>query len=281
MNSKTIFLNDKFLPYEQAFVHIEDRGFQLGDGIYEVILFVNNKLIDFNDHIERLFRSAKEISLKIDKTIQDFKDISLELFQKNNLNSGSIYIQVTRGKNPRNQNFPKNYTTTINAVVSPLKEVNQESLINGSKAITHDDIRWGRCDIKSICLLAGTMIKNKATNQNAAEAILIKDGFITEGSFSNVFIVNNKNQIITREASNQILKGITRTRIISLAKQNNFEVIESRFNKKELLNAKEVFVTSSTLKIRPINQIDDKIIGNGKTGVISKKLIELYDSYCT
>lgn len=279
-NEKTIFLNDEYLPYDKAFIHIEDRGFQLADGVYEVILYENNKLIDFEPHIDRLFRSAREIDLKINKTKEEFKEIFLKLFKENNLKSGYIYLQATRGSSPRSQVIPKNYNTTINAIANPYKNIDKEDLMNGFKAITHDDIRWKRCDIKSISLLASTMVKDKANNENAAEAILIRDGFVTEGSFSNVFIVNDKNQLITRPADNLILQGITRNRIISLAQENNIEVIEKKFTKETLLNAKEVFVTSSTLKIRPISKIDDQKIGSGTAGDIAKNLISLYNNYC-
>jgi len=280
MSKKIVFLNDEFLAYDKAFIHIEDRGFQLADGVYEVILYQNNKLVDFDEHIERLFRSAKEINLKINKSKIEFKEIFLKLFAENNLDSGYIYLQVTRGKHPRIQTQPKDYNPTINAIANPLKIIDQKDLENGFKAITHDDIRWKRCNIKSIALLPSTLLKEKAENENAIEAILTRDGFVTEGSFCNVFIVNDKKQLITRPADNYILEGITRNRVIDLAKKNNIEVIEKKFTKEELLKAKEVFLTSSTLKIRPISKIDDNVISNGKAGEIAQKLIELYNNYC-
>lgn len=280
-DNSTVFLNDKFVAYKNAFVHIEDRGFQFGDGIYEVVLFENNKLIDFDNHIKRLFRSAGELNLKIEKTAKDFEDIFLKLFAKNKLTSGYVYLQITRGTHSRIQTFPKNCQTTINAIVRPLKIIDQKTWKSGFKVITHEDIRWKRCDIKSIALLASTMMREKAEDQNACEAVLIRDGFVTEGSFSNVFIVNDKNQLITREAGNYILQGITRNRVISLAKENGIEIIEEKFNKEDLLNAKEVFLTSSTLKIRPVSQIDDHKIGDNKIGEITKKLHELYENYLT
>ncbi len=280
MTSKTIFLNDQFLPYEKAFIHIEDRGFQFGDGIYEVILFENNQLIDFDNHIKRLFRSLNEINLKIEKTPQDLKGIFLKLFDENNLTSGSVYVQITRGTNPRNYNFPKNYQPTINAIVNPLNIISQNDPNKGFKAITHEDIRWKRCDIKSVALLANTMLKEKATNQDACEVILVRDNFVTEGSFSSVFIVNDRNQLITRQPDDYILKGVTRDRIIDLAQKSGIEVIENKFTIEEFFKVKEVFLTSSVLKIRPINQVNDKVIGNGKVGDITKQLMSLYANYC-
>lgn len=276
-----VFLNDQFLDHDKAFINIGDRGFQFGDGIYEVILFENNKLIDFDDHIKRLFTSAAKIDLKIDKTAKEFQKIFLELFAKNNLKSGSVYLQITRGASPmRIQDFPDNYQITINAIANKTKDIAQADLENGMKAITAQDIRWNRCDIKSISLLGATMLKEKAKKAQSVEAILLKDGFVTEGSFSNVFIVNNNNQIITRNADEKILEGITRNRIIILAKENNLEIIERKFDESELLNANEVFLTSSTLKIRPISKINNQIIGSGQSGEVSKKLIKIYNNYC-
>jgi D-alanine transaminase len=280
MNSKEIvFLNDDYIDYDKAFIHIEDRGFQLGDGIYEVILFENNKLIDFENHIDRLFSSAQKIDLKINKTIAEFKEIFLELLRKNNQKIGAIYIQITRGQGRRIQNIPNDYQETINIITKPYRVIEKSQLENGFSAITHEDIRWGRCDIKSISLLANTTLKEKAHSQGHAETILIKDDIVTEGSFSNVFIVNNDDEIITKNSDNRILTGITRNRIIKLAQKNNLKIIEKEFSKEDLLNAREVFVTSSTLKIRPINKIDNIIIGSGKAGEITKKLIKIYNDF--
>ena len=273
------FLNDQFLPHDQAYVHIEDRGFQLADGIYEVILFRNNKLIDLEPHLDRLNNSAKAIELKFNKSKEELTDLILKLFESNNLTDGFVYLQITRGSSPRNQAFPKEYKASIIATVSPNKEVKEKDTKNGLSAITYPDIRWGRCDIKSISLLAGTLAKQKATTQNATEAILIRDEFVTEGSFSNVFIVDDSDKLITRNVDNHILCGITRNRVISLAKENNIEVLEKKFSKEELLTAKEVFVTSSTLLVRPISKIDSQIIGDGKCGPITTKLMELYKSF--
>lgn len=279
MTQKTVFLNDQYVPYDQALVHIEDRGFQLGDGIYEVVLFENGKFIDFYQHIDRLFRSAWAISLKIDKRPEEFHEIALKLFKENNLNSGWFYLQVTRGTCPRRPDFPFECKITINALANPLKTFDPTSYENGIKAITHDDIRWSRCDIKSICLLAQNMIRSRATADGADEAILIRDGFVTEGSYSNIFIVNKKDQLVTRMADNFILKGITRDRILILARENGIEVIEGEIKKEDLFKAKEVFATSSTLKIRPISEIDGQKIGNGKIGEISKNLLHIYNNF--
>jgi len=273
------FLNDKFLPHEECFVHIEDRGLQFADGIYEVIFFYNGKLIDGDAHIKRLFRSLNEIDLKFDKNKEEIEAIILELFKKNNLETGSVYLQITRGKNPRMQAFPTNYTPTVIATVSPFKPLSKEQLETGFSVITHPDIRWGRCDIKSVGLLASSMARQKAEVTGFADAILIRDNYVTECTFSNIFIIDNQNNIVTHNANNNILSGITRRRIIELAKSNNIKVQERKFSKEELFLAKEVFSTSTTLFVRPIVKIDNKNIGSGKVGNITKKLIDSYQLF--
>lgn len=276
---KISFVNGSFLPHSQCFVSIEDRGFQFADGVYEVILFYNHKLIDLDWHLDRLLRSLKELEIKFEKTKEELTEIFLTLFKKNNLDNGSVYLQITRGAAPRNQLFPKNCMPTIVAIVSPLKMPSDQELEVGFAAITHLDIRWSRCDIKSIALLAATIARQKAEIAGAAEAILIRNNYVTEGSFSNIFIVNNQGQLITRQADNSILCGITRNRIIAIAKANKISVIEKKFSKKDLLNAREVFAASSTLIIRPIVKIDGKLIGNGKIGEVTKNLLNYYRKF--
>ncbi len=273
------FVNGKFLPHSQCFVHIEDRGFQLADGIYEVILFKNNKLIDIDWHLERLFRSLSELEIKFNHNKNYLREIILELFAKNNLQDGSVYLQITRGVAPRQQTFPTNYTTTITATVSPLKESNPEETINGLVATTHQDIRWQRCDIKSISLLASSWIRQKTVEAGANDAILVRDGFVTEATFANVFIVDKKGTLITRNADHFVLRGITRNRLIDLAKKNGIAVLEKKFTVDEMFDAKEVFLSSTTLLVRPVCKIDGKVIGDGKVGEISKKLFTLYNQF--
>ena len=269
------FINGEFLPHSQCFVHIEDRGFQFADGVYEVILLKNNKLIDCEGHLQRLFRSLAELEIKFSQTKEQLKTIILELFAKNNLCDGSIYLQITRGMASRQQMLPNNCTPTITATVSPLKNINQNSL----NVITHQDFRWQRCDIKSISLLASSWIRQKAFDAGADDAILVRDGFVTEATFANVFIVDRQNNLITRNADNFTLCGITRNRLIDLAKKNGIVVLEQKFTAQEMLEAKEVFLSSTTLLIRPISRIDRHIVGTGGIGEISQKLLDLYKNF--
>jgi D-alanine transaminase len=276
---RTSFINGKFLPHSQCFIHIEDRGFQLADGVYEVILLKNNKLIDLDWHLQRLFRSLTELEIKFEQNKTYLEQTILELFAKNNLADGSVYLQITRGVANRQQIFPTNISPTITATVSPLKIINPQDLENDLSVQTHQDIRWQRCDIKSTSLLASCWIKQKAVEAGMDDAILIRDSFITEATFANVFIVDKNGTLITRNADNFILQGITRNRLIELAKNNDIVILEKKFSVDELLRAKEVFLSSTTLLVRPVSKVDGQIIGTGKAGEISKKLLNLYNNF--
>ena len=273
--SRISFLNNKFLPHDECLVHIEDRGFQFADGIYEVILFKNGKLIDLTWHLDRLFYSLGELKIAVEFDRIWFEKVFLELFKRNNLSEGSVYLQITRGNSPRTQNFPDGLKPTISATVSPLKA----QLADVLSVITHDDIRWQRCDIKSLMLLASSFLKQKAADQGADDVIMIRDDFITEASFANVFIVNENGVLITKNLDNFVLGGITRKRIIDLAVKAGIVVEERKFNQEELLAAKEVFLSSTTLLIRPVAEIDGKKIADGKIGNVTRKLQNLYQYF--
>lgn len=273
-----IYLNGEFKQYQEALIHIEDRGMEFADGVYEVILLHNGQLIDNQPHIQRLFRSLNELNIAINLTEDDINDIILELISKNKKNNAAIYLQITRGFNERSQLIEKNLKATIFAKIIPINR-NITQIPQAISVITTEDIRWKRCDIKSISLIAGSMAKQKAVDLGFDDAIFIKDSMVTEASFANVFIVDDNNNLITRFIDNSILNGITRKRIIDLAQKNNINIIEKSFSYSELLNSKEVFVTSATLLVRPVNKIDDKIISNGKIGNITQKLHNLYQDF--
>jgi D-alanine transaminase len=289
-NKRISFLNGKFIDHQKAFVHIEDRGFQFGDGVYEVILFNNGKIIDLKWHLDRLYRSLKEVKIDFFVLETEIPRIILQLFEKNKLKSGYAYLQVTRGQAARNQGFPNDITPTFIASVCSLEQPSEQILqkvINDNNefnpnfaanynVITHPDLRWLRCDIKSVNLLASTMIKQKSSEMGAIDAILIRDDFITEATFSNVFIVDGNNSIITKDADNFILQGITRDRILNLASQYNIKTVERKFSYQELISAKEIFLTGTVTLIRPVLMVDNKIIGDGRVGEITKKIASYY-----
>lgn len=277
--SRISYLNNKFLPHEDCLVHIEDRAFQFGDGVYEVILFENNKLIDFSGHYQRLNRSLKELKINFTISHDDLENIILELFKKNNLQTGSSYIQISRGVTPRIQSFPPQTTSpTFSINVSQKRQFSQSDFNQGISVMTHQDIRWQRCDIKSLNLLAPSMLNQKAKDLGFDDVIMIRDNFITEASFANVFIINNNNQLQTTTADNHILRGITRDRIIKIAKDLKLEVIEQKFSPQQLENSQEIFLTSSTLKVRPVTKVNNKIITNS-AGKITIKIAKAYQDF--
>lgn len=279
--SRISYLNGEFLPHENCLIHIEDRGFQFADGAYEVTLCVNGKLIDGDAHIERLFRSLKELKIEHDFSKSEIEKIMLELFKKNNmLEDGTCYMQVTRGNHARIPNCPKNIKPTINATVSLRKKLSDEDFENGFSLMSHEDIRWLRCDIKSVALFPSSMTNQKAKDLGFDDAVFVRNGFVTEGSFANIFIVDENDVLITKAPSNLILQGITRNRLIEIAKKRGIKIKEEDFTLEDVYKAKEVFLTSSSLIIRPATKLDNKIIGDGKAGKVAKALFQDYKDFC-
>jgi len=265
------FINSKYIEFKNAKVHIEDRGFQFSDSVYEVLKVINKKLIDFDFHFKRLKYSSSELNfnLKIDK--KKLHRIFLSLIKKNNLSNGIIYLQITRGVQPREHAYKKNLKPNI-IVYTSRKNFNLPNKnYKGFKAITYPDIRWGRPDIKTTSLLANILAATYASNVGAYESIFFKGNKITEAAHSNVWIIKKK-KIITHPANNKILKGVTRTVLISLIKSLNLDLIEREFTINELYNSDEVFITSSGSLITPIVQVDKIKINNCKIGSITQSL---------
>lgn len=277
--SRISYLNGEFLPHEKCFVHIEDRGFQFADGVYEVTPLENGKLIDGEAHLDRLFRSLRELKIEHNFSKEELTKMQFELFARNEMASGICYIQITRGQTNRIPSCPKNLKPTINATVSPRKKVSAEEFARGFSVMTHEDIRWKRCDIKTVGLLASTLMNQKAKDAGADDMVFVRDGIVTEASFANAFIVDANDTLITKEADNLILCGITRNRLIEIAKKNNIKVEERNFSVDEMLAAKEVFLTSSGLFLRPVSKVDGKIIADGKNRKIAQILSAAYEEF--
>ena len=270
------YIDGKYLNYEDSKIHINDRGYHFGDAIYEVIVFNKNIFYDFDGHIQRLFKSLKSLEIKFSLSSSSLKIIINNLIRLNKANIGSVYIQVSRGVAERNHSFHGlNIKPILTIIVS--KKSNIENNLNGVKAITLNDNRWSRPDIKTTQLLPNVLAKTLANKNNAYESIFIDDeGYVTEGSSSNIWVLNKENQLITRNLDGKILSGITRNSISLFAKKNKIKVIEKKFTKIELYNAKEVFLTSASSFIMPIVQIDDQNINQGLVGNISLELRKLY-----
>jgi D-alanine transaminase len=274
--SRISYLNGEFLPHENCMVHIEDRGFQFADGVYEVTLFKNGKLIDGDAHLERLFRSLREIKIEHNFSKSELAKMQLELFAQNKMEEGICYLQITRGATNRVPTCPKGLQPTISATVALGKKLTPEEFEKGVSVITHEDIRWKRCDIKTVGLLASTLMNQKAKDYGADDMIFVRDGVVTEATFANAFIVNKDEILITKAPDNLILCGITRNRLIEFAKEKGLKVEERDFAVEELTAANEVFLTSSSLILRPVTKIDGKIIGEGKAGKVARILSEAY-----
>lgn len=276
--SDVVYLNNQFVPKEQAKISVFDRGFLFADAVYEVTAVIDSQLIDFDEHFQRLQRSCKELELSLPITKLQLIDIHQKLIESNHLHEGLIYLQITRGTDSsRFFDFPSSsIPSTIVAFVQHSTVINHPNAKKGISVVSVDDIRWQRCDIKTVALLATCLAKNYAHQQGADDAILIKNGYITEGSSSNFFIVNHNNEIITRPLSQDILPGITRQAIIQLAQEEELKVIERLFTLDEAKKAKEAFISSATTLIWPVISIDNEEINQGEVGHLSQRLREIY-----
>jgi len=270
------YIDGKYLNYEDSKIHVNDRGYHFGDAVYEVIVFNKNIFYDYDGHIQRLFKSLKSLEIKFSLSSSSLKIIINNLIRLNKAIIGSVYIQVSRGVAERNHSFHGLNIKPILTIILT-KKSNIENNLKGVKAITLNDNRWSRPDIKTTQLLPNVLAKTLANKNNAYESIFIdNEGYVTEGSSSNIWALNKENQLITRNLDGKILSGITRNSISLFAKKNNITVVEKKFTQIELYNAKEVFLTSASSFIMPIVQIDDQNINQGLVGNISLELRKLY-----
>ncbi|HLS60107.1 MAG TPA: D-amino-acid transaminase [Virgibacillus sp.] len=274
-----ILFNHDIVMRDQ-FVDIEDRGYQFGDGIYEVIGVYNRMPMLVDEHLQRLERSAKEIALKLPYSTESLKEKLLELIEKNDLVEGILYFQVSRGSAPRWHEFPEADTPAVTVAYTRSEERMTGMEDDGGKAITTEDNRWLRCDIKSLNLLPNVLAKQKAHEQDAIEAIFHRDGAITEASASNVFIVK-AGELYTHPANHLILNGITRQQILKISEKLNMTVHEKPYDQKDLIFADEVFITATKLDVIPIIQIDDSQIGTGLPGQVTKKIVDHFRALIT
>ena len=274
----TCYLNGKYLPLSKAKISVTDRGFQFSDGVYEVIASYDGTLIDIDLHLKRLKKSLKEIDIKINLSIEEILKISNKIQSMDNLKTGIIYIQVTRGnQNPRDHKYSNNLKPNI-IIYSIQKDLkaNDQLSNKGVPVITYPDIRWLRADIKSISLLGNVMAVNKAKDMKCHEAILIdQNSNVTEGNSSSIWIIKG-NKCITHPLTNKILNGVTRKKLISIIKKNDLIFEEKIFKKELLFKANEVFMTNATNFIMPIIKVDKIKIGKGLPGVISLLLRKQY-----
>jgi D-alanine transaminase len=273
-----VYLNGEFLPESKAHVPVLDRGFIFGDGIYEVIPVYGGKLFRFNEHMSRLQNSLDAIRIKNPHSAAEWEKILTELIHLNSHGDQSLYLQVTRGSAIRDHALPENPKPTVFAMCNDLKPLAEEIISEGVAAITLDDIRWSRCNIKAISLLANILLRQEALDQDAAEAILIRDGQATEGAASNLFAVIN-GVITTPPKGPMLLPGITRDLVLELAKNNGLPCQEKTISLNELQQADEIWLTSSTKEILSVTRLNDKPVADSKPGPLYQQLLALYQDY--
>lgn len=281
--SRTAYVNGQYVPHGQASVHIEDRGYQFSDGVYEVVTIVNGHMIDEERHMERLWRSLGELQIDAPMKPEPLKMVMREVIRRNGIDNGIIYLQVTRGVAPRDHPFPKDVRPAL--VMTARRLSTEKANIKaekGVKVITVPDIRWTRRDIKSVSLLPNVLAKQEANEKGAYEAFQVDaEGMVTEGSSTNAWIVTQEGKVVTRPTSNDILAGVTRASLINQLKDKDVELELRSFSVDELRDAREVFLTSSTSYVLPVVQVDDHVIGNGQPGSISVTLRGIYKDFMT
>ncbi|MDF1790693.1 MAG: D-amino-acid transaminase [Thalassobaculaceae bacterium] len=278
--SRIAYVNGRFVPHSQAEVHVEDRGYQFADGVYEVVLVQNGVMVDEIPHLDRLNRSLDELRIAHPLSRGALRAQMRELVRLNRIRNGLVYMQVTRGVAKRDHPFPKNAKPSIVMTAKRISMPSQDTVDNGVKVITIKDIRWERCDIKSVALLPNILGKQQARENGAFEAWQVDDdGNVTEGTSSNAWIVTQDGELVTRPATHDILNGITRLSILKLAARQGLKFVERPFSVEEAKKAREAFASSATAFVTPVTQIDDTVIGNGKAGTLSSGLRDSYLDY--
>jgi D-alanine transaminase len=274
--TRTVYVNGQYLPENEATVSIFDRGFLFADGVYEVTSVIGGKLLDFDGHAVRLERSLNELEMAHPVTKDELLEIHRQLVERNDITDGLVYLQITRGAADRDFAYPKDAEPTIVLFTQNKPGLAQSSVADkGMKVISIEDQRWGRRDIKTVQLLYPSMGKMAAKAQGADDAWMVQDGFVTEGTSNNAYIIKN-NVLITRHLGNEILHGITRKAVLEFARVAQITVEERSFTMEEAKAADEAFITSATTFVMPVVQIDDTPIGSGRPGLLTKRLREIY-----
>jgi len=280
-NVREVYLNGELMPVEKACISPFDRGFIFGDGIYEVIPVYGGQLFRLAQHLQRLGQSLAAVRLADPYDAGRWQAILEQLMARNDASpegDQSVYLQITRGVAARDHAFPLNITPTVFAYAQPLTPPSPEILARGVSAVTLRDLRWQRCDIKATSLLANAIARSEAAGQGAAEAILIRDGHVTEGAASNVFVVS-QGTLVTPPKGPFLLPGITRDLILEIAQQHGIAHAERVVSEAEMRSAQELWMTSSTKEIVPITTLDGQAVGNGRPGAVFTQMHTLYQNY--
>ncbi|AKG74314.1 D-amino-acid transaminase [Salinicoccus halodurans] len=272
---KISFYNGEFKNDDELRVKYQDRAFYFGDGVYEVIRYYEGEFFTLDEHLDRLMNSMAEIEIE-GVSRQELLDIVTELKERNTIENGALYIQVSRGIQNRNHAYPVDVEPVVLAYINEARRPRTQSE-NGVHVITSEDYRWLKCHVKSLNLLANVMEKERAVKAGAHETVMHRDQVVTEGSSTNVFIVKN-GVLKTHPANNFILNGITRLEVLKIAKQLGIETDETGFTVEELKEADEVIITSTTQEITPVVKIDDTIISDGQRGSVTNRIQEVFDA---
>ncbi len=274
--SRIVYVNGDFLPEEKASVSIFDRGFLFADGVYEVSSILDGKLVDNAAHLKRLQRSLDELQMARPASDEQITQIQKALIEKNALREGSVYLQITRGAADRDFSYPKGATPTLVMFTQARELIDSPQAKTGIRVCSVPDRRWARRDIKTVGLLAASMAKQAALEAGVHDAWMVEDGYVTEGTSNNAYIVDAEGTVITRHLGNEILHGITRAAVLALSQRDGVTVVERPFTLDEAYQAREAFITSATTFVLPVVEIDGHPVGDGRPGPIAKRLRELY-----
>ena len=278
--ARVAYVNGSYVPLSSKSIDIEDRGYQFADGIYEVIKAIDGKPRDLERHLARLQRSLKEIRLPMPISNAALRLVIAQLLKRNRLRRAIVYIQVSRGTAPRSHTFPKNCRPNLVMTVRNAPFPTDDEWFDGVSIISLPDERWSRCDIKSISLLPNVLSKQLANEAGSREAWLLdQNGFVTEGCSSNAYIVDSDGKLITHPKNQEILGGITRSVLLELAEKHGLVLEKRPFSIEEARRAREAFITSTTSLVLPVTSVDDKVIGNGHPGTITRELQNIYMTF--
>ena len=278
--SRIAYVNGQYVSHRDATVHVEDRGYQFADGVYEVFAVMGGKLIGEQGHLERLAHSLSELRIEWPMSRPALMVAVKEIVRRNHVRDGLVYLQVTRGVSPRDHPFPQHSDSALVITARKSGPLDKDTLRNGVDIITIPDIRWQRCDIKSVALLANVLGKQEAREANAFEAWQVdEDGYITEGTSTNAWIVTASGELVTRNVSTSILNGVTRLAVLEAAVEVGVDIIERPFTTLEALAAREAFITSSTSHVKAVTRINGQSIGNGYVGDLTNRVLDAYVEY--
>ena len=274
--SRIVYVNGEYLAEEQAKISVFDRGFLFADGVYEVSSVLRGQLVDNAGHLARLHRSLNELDMAAPVSDAEIESIQKTLIERNGVDQGLVYLQITRGAADRDFAYPQGVKPSLVMFTQKKNVVDSPQARNGISVIGVEDIRWRRRDIKTVGLLAPCMAKMQAKHAGADDAWLVEDGYVTEGSSNNAFIIDAEGTLVTRQLGNEILAGITRRAVLKLAEEQQIKIDQRPFSIEEACNAQEAFITSATTFVMPVVSINGNAVGDGRPGRLTRRLRELY-----